>query len=83
MKGICIAGQKAMNARRKAQLDAGTSSKPSNKAGALFGRNPQGRRGFRRRPLSFAAYWKNGPTARLTSRPASETDAVALFVSLC
>jgi hypothetical protein len=44
MKRICVAGQKAMNARREAQLDAGTSSKPSNKAGALFGRNPQGRR---------------------------------------
>ncbi|HWN29963.1 MAG TPA: hypothetical protein VNN78_01170 [Burkholderiales bacterium] len=57
MKGICVAGQKAMNARRKAQLDAGTSSKPSNKAGALFGRNPQGRRGFRRMSLSLAAYW--------------------------
>jgi len=58
MKRICVAGQKAMNARRDAQLDAGTSSKPSNKAGALFGRNPWGRRGFRRMPLSLAAYWR-------------------------
>jgi len=58
MKRICVAGQKAMNARREAQLDAGTSSKASNKASALFGRNPQGRRGFRRMPLSLAAYWR-------------------------
>src|SRR6267143_4179246 len=43
MKRICVAGQKAMDARREAQLDAGTSSKPSNKANALFGRNPEGR----------------------------------------
>jgi len=83
MKRICVAGQKAMDARREAQLDAGTSSKSSNKAGALFGRNPWGRHGFRRMLLSLAAYWKNGPTARLASQPASETDAVALFVSLC
>jgi hypothetical protein len=83
MKRICVAGQKAMNARREAQLDAGTSSKPSNKAGALFGRNPQGRRGFRRTPLSLARLLGSDPTARLASRPASETDAVALFVSLC
>ena len=44
MKRICVAGQKAMNARREARFDAGTSGKPSNKAGALFGRNPRGRR---------------------------------------
>ena len=54
MKRICVAGQKAMNARREAQLHAGTSSKPSNKAGVLFDCNPQGRSEFRRIPMSLA-----------------------------
>jgi len=76
MKRICVACQKAINARREAQLDAATSSKPSNKEGALLGRNPQGRRGSRR-------WLENCPTSLLASRPASETGAVALFVALC
>jgi hypothetical protein len=66
MKRICVAGQKAMNARREAQLDAGTSSKPSNKAGALFGRNPQGRRLPRHGKRSLGCGSGSMSTPRLT-----------------
>jgi hypothetical protein len=58
MKHVCVAGQKDEDARRKAQLDVEPSNKPSNAADALFDRNPKGRRGFRRMPLSLAAYWR-------------------------
>src|SRR6266571_108283 len=40
---VCVAGQTAMNARRSAQRIARPIRKPSNTAGAPFGRNPKGR----------------------------------------
>jgi hypothetical protein len=82
MKRICVAGQKDGNARREAQLDVESSSKPSNAAGALFGRNPNGRRGFLRIPLSLAACLEslNG-AARSAACIRNRT--VAIFVSLC
>ena len=82
MKHVCVAGQKTMNARREAQRDVEPSSKPSNKAVTLFSRNPQGRRGFRRIPLSLAACLEllNG-VARFAACIRSR--AVAIRVSLC
>jgi len=70
MKRICVASQKAMNARREAQLDAGTSSKPSNKAGALFGRNLTGRQLPRHGQRSLGC-GSGSMSARLTSHVAA------------
>src|SRR6266700_2484312 len=52
---VCVAGQTAMNARRSAQRIARPIRKPSNTAGAPFGRNPKGRGRFGRIPLLPAA----------------------------
>ncbi len=82
MKRICVAGLKDGDARREAQLDVEPSSKPSNTADALLGRNPGGRRGFRRIPLSLATCLEllNG-VARFAACIRNRT--VAICVPLC
>jgi len=82
MKHVCVASQKDADARREAQPNVGSLSKPSNATDALFGRNPKGRRVFRRIPLSLAAGIEslNG-AARFAA--CIRNHAVAIRVLLC